>query len=116
MTKSVKESKATALKYDGKNTPIIVAKGSGILAEKIIDSAKKHDVHIHSDPILLAVLSRLELGDEIPQALYLAVAKIIAFAYFLQGKHPDNQAKKTPSVVVKQLRIENSESKDIKSN
>jgi flagellar biosynthesis protein len=86
-----KATKATALKYDGKNAPTVVAKGSGGLAEKIIAVAKEHNIHIHNDPILLEVLSRLELGDEIPKQLYLAVAKIIAFAYFLQGKHPQNQ-------------------------
>ena len=43
--------------------------------------------------MLLEVLSRLELGDEVPHQLYLAVAKIIAFAYYLQGKHPDNYPK-----------------------
>ena len=84
-----KNKKAAALKYDGENAPKLVAKGTGELANKIIDTAKQHDIHIHNDPLLLDVLSRLELGDEIPQQLYLAVAKIIAFAYFLQGKHPD---------------------------
>jgi len=84
-----KLSKAAALKYDGENAPRLIAKGSGSLAQKIIEQAKKHDVHIHNDPVLLEVLGRLELGDEIPKELYLAVAKIIAFAYFLQGKHPE---------------------------
>ena len=87
---SKKNSKAAALHYDGKNSPKVVAKGSGLLAEKIIMSAEEHNIHIHKDPILLEVLSKLELGDEIPEQLYLTVAKIIAFAYFLQGKHPDN--------------------------
>jgi len=82
-------TRAAALKYDGENTPKIVAKGAGDLADKIIATAKQHNIHIHEDPLLLAVLSRLELGEEIPKPLYLAVAKIIAFAYFLQGKHPE---------------------------
>lgn len=92
-------SKAAALKYDGKNAPKLVAKGQGQLAKKIIETAQQNDVHIHNDPILLEVLARLELGDEIPHSLYLAVAKIIAFAYFLQGKHPDyeNPANSPPS-------------------
>lgn len=84
-----KQSQAAALKYDGVNAPQLVAKGYGEIAERIIKEAKKHDVHIHNDPLLLSVLSHLELGDEIPKELYLAVAKIIAFAYFLQGKHPE---------------------------
>ncbi|MET1255354.1 EscU/YscU/HrcU family type III secretion system export apparatus switch protein [Aliikangiella maris] len=81
---------AAALKYDGQKAPTLVAKGSGELAKRIIAKAEENNIHIHQDPILIDVLARLELGDEIPPSLYLAVAKIIAFAYFLQGKHPDN--------------------------
>lgn len=83
--------KAAALKYDGVNAPRLVAKGDGPLAEQIVALAEENEVHVHYDPLLLDVLSRLELGDEIPETLYLAVAKIIAFAYFLQGKHPDSK-------------------------
>ncbi|PCI73517.1 MAG: flagellar biosynthesis protein FlhB [Gammaproteobacteria bacterium] len=85
--------KAAALKYDGKNTPKIVAKGDGELAQKIVSLAKENDVHIHYDPLLIDVLSRLELDEEIPETLFLAVAKIIAFAYYLQGKHPESTIK-----------------------
>ncbi len=81
--------KAAALKYDGENTPKLIAKGDGLVAQQIVDLAEENDVHIHYDPLLLDVLTRLELGDEIPETLYLAVAKIIAFAYYLQGKHPE---------------------------
>jgi len=83
-----KVTKAAALKYDGDNTPKLVAKGEGVLAQEIVSIAEQNQVHVHYDPLLLDVLTRLELGDEIPEDLYLAVAKIIAFAYFLQGKHP----------------------------
>ncbi len=81
--------KAAALKYDGKTTPKLTAKGEGLVAEQIISLAEENDVHIHYDPLLLDVLGHLELDDEIPETLYLAVAKIIAFAYYLQGKHPE---------------------------
>jgi flagellar biosynthesis protein len=83
-------SKAVALKYDGENAPKVVAKGDNSVAEEIVSIAEQNDVHVHYDPLLLNVLSKLELGDEIPETLYLAVAKIIAFAYYLQGKHPDS--------------------------
>ena len=82
-------SKAAALKYDGKQAPTLVAKGHGALADEIIKIAEQHDVFIHEDPILIDVLAQLELGDEIPEQLYLAVAKIIAFAYMLQEKTPE---------------------------
>jgi len=92
------KAKAAAIKYDGTNTPKLVAKGEGEIAKEIVSIAQQHDVHIHYDPLLLDVLSRLEMGDEIPETLYVAVAKIIAFAYYLQGKHPEKKAsKKTDS-------------------
>jgi len=91
---SSKREQAAALKYDGTNTPKLIAKGEGEIAREIISIAEQNDVHIHYDPLLLDVLSRLEMGDEIPENLFLAVAKIIAFAYYLQGKHPQKQASK----------------------
>ena len=86
-------AKAVALKYDGVNSPELVAKGQGDLAYEIVALAEESHVHIHYDPLLLDVLTKLELGDKIPETLYLAVAKIIAFAYYLQGKHPDKKNK-----------------------
>lgn len=78
--------KAIALKYDqdaGK-APLIVAKGMGEIAEQIIQLAKENDIHIHDSPELVEVLIRLELGDEIPESLYRAIAEVIAFAYSLK--------------------------------
>ena len=93
--KSNNRPKAAALKYDGKNSPKLIAKGEGEIAKEIVAIAEQNDVHIHYDPLLLDVLSHLEMGDEIPETLYLAVAKIIAFAYYLQGKHPDRKPSKS---------------------
>lgn len=84
-----KRSRAAALKYDGQKAPAVTAKGVGDIADEIIRLAEEHDVFIHEDPILIDVLSQLQLGDEIPEQLYLAVAKIIAFAYMLQEKSPE---------------------------
>jgi len=86
---SDEKKKASALKYDGKNTPTIVAKGTGATAEEIVRIAEEFDVLVHHDPVLSDVLSQLALGEEIPETLYLAVAKIIAFAYTLQDKVPE---------------------------
>lgn len=73
--------KAIALKYDYNKAPVVTAKGSGALAEKIMEVAKENDVMLHQSPELVEMLSTLELGEEIPEALYLAVAEIIAFAH-----------------------------------
>lgn len=79
---------AVALNYDGKNAPKVVAKGSDELASAIAALAQQHDIPLHEDPNLVQLLSQIELGDEVPKNLYLAVAKVIAFAYLLSGKRP----------------------------
>lgn len=79
---------AVALRYDGENAPVVTAKGKGELAERIIELAKENDVPIHQDKELSMLLAQVELGDEIPEELYLAVAQVIAFAYRLSGKLP----------------------------
>lgn len=83
--------KAVALFYDGSTPPEITAKGSGKTAEEILALANQHDVPICNNEPLLELLMTLELGDSIPPALYVAVAHIIAFAYGLQGKTPDEK-------------------------
>ena len=84
-----KPATAIALHYDGKNAPQITAKGTGELAEKIIALAKEHGIPLHEDTALISLLSKLDLGDEIPQPLYTAIAEVIAFAYILNGKIPE---------------------------
>ena len=79
---------AVALNYDGANAPRVIAKGRGQTAEQIIDLAKEHNIPLHTDAMLVKVLSKISLGDEIPRELYLAVAEVIAFAYMLSGKRP----------------------------
>jgi len=82
-------TRAVALHYDGSNAPQVTAKGSGNVAEEIIALAREHGVPLHEDRDLVALLGQLELGDEIPRELYLAVAEVIAFAYLLKGKVPE---------------------------
>lgn len=79
---------AVALQYDGKGAPRITAKGTGLTAERILELAREHDIPLHEDPALVNLLSQVDLGQEIPPALYLAVAQVIAFAYLVSGKFP----------------------------
>ncbi len=81
-----KDKSTVALRYDGDSAPRVIAKGKGHIAEEIQDIAREHDIPLYEDPELVRLLSQLELGDEIPQSLYLAVAEIIAFAYHISGK------------------------------
>jgi flagellar biosynthesis protein len=81
---------AVALKYDGKNAPKVTASGTGLTAEQILQIAEHHGIPLQTEPELARILAQIPLGDEIPNELYVAVAEIIAFAYFLSGKTPDN--------------------------
>lgn len=81
---------ATALQYEGKNAPTVTAKGHGDLADEIVALAKEHGVLIHQDDELSKLLNQLQLGEQIPQQLYVVIAELIAFSYVLQGKFPEN--------------------------
>ena len=83
---------AVALEYDGENAPRVSATGRHEIAEEIIRIAKENDVPLYENAELVSLLATLELGDEIPEVLYLAIAQIIAFVYHLQGKLPDDFA------------------------
>jgi flagellar biosynthesis protein len=79
--------RATALSYQsGTNAPRVVASGAGLIAQQILDAALEAGVPVREDPALAQALSLLELGDEVPQALYVAVAETLAWAYRLDAK------------------------------
>jgi flagellar biosynthesis protein len=80
--------KAVALKYQmfEDNAPYIVAKGHGIIAEKIIELAKQNNIPIQEDADLITVLSKIEIMQEIPMELYKVVAEILAYVYRLNKK------------------------------
>ena len=80
---------AIALKYDGKKAPTISAKGEHEIADAIIAMAIEHKIPLYENPELIELLAHLELGDEIPKTLYIVIAQIIAFAYYIQGKVPE---------------------------
>lgn len=82
---------AVALKYDGVGAPRVTAKGAGEIAERIVELAIEHNIPMQENALLAQTLAQLELNEEIPPALYLAVAEIIAFAYYLSGKVPGNK-------------------------
>ncbi|MEJ1296443.1 MAG: EscU/YscU/HrcU family type III secretion system export apparatus switch protein [Candidatus Sedimenticola sp. (ex Thyasira tokunagai)] len=79
---------AVALNYDGQSAPRVTAKGRGELAEEILKLAEESGIPLEKDSELAAILAQIPLGDEIPEALYRAIAEVIAFAYMLTGKRP----------------------------
>ncbi len=80
--------KAVALRYNAEqdSAPRVVAKGAGILADRIIEVAREHGIHVAEDPDLVAVLSKLDVDAKIPEDLYRAVAEVLAFVYRLNSK------------------------------
>lgn len=77
---------AVALKYDGDSAPKVTAKGKGEIAKQIIELADEHDIPMYEDSSLVGLLTQVELGDEIPEELYVVVAEVIAFAFSITGK------------------------------
>ena len=75
--------KAIALKYEKEkdNAPKVVAKGKGVVAQKIIEIAEENGIYIKEDPELVEILSTLDIYEEIPEELYRAVAEILVFIY-----------------------------------
>lgn len=71
---------AVALSYTPEEeAPKVVATGKGYLAEKILEVAKENNVPIHEDKKVAGVLSKLGVGEYIPQELYEVVAEILVF-------------------------------------
>lgn len=70
---------AVALKYEKQHAPRVVASGKGAIGQAIIDKAREHDVPVQQNPALAEALSTLEIDQEIPEALYKAVAQVLAY-------------------------------------
>ena len=76
----VVDKTAVALAYEpGDKAPRILATGKGVLAERIIEKAKEHNVPLYQDNKLADTLSKLKIGDAIPPELYEVVAEILVF-------------------------------------
>jgi flagellar biosynthetic protein FlhB len=77
---------AVALKYDGgrMGAPTVVAKGMNLVAEKIRQLAAEHKVPVlEAPPLARALYRHSDIGDQIPAALYAAVAEVMAYVYQL---------------------------------
>jgi flagellar biosynthesis protein len=85
---SDKQNKAAALQYRAgiDSAPTLVAKGRGLVADKIIALAKERGIPIHEDRNMVEILSTLGLYEKIPTELYKAVAEILAFIYKMSSK------------------------------
>lgn len=83
---------AVALRYDRetdptkRRAPYVVAKGVDLVAQRIKEVAREADVPLHENIALARALhAQCEIGDEVPEALYQAVAAVLAYVYRVQG-------------------------------
>jgi flagellar biosynthesis protein FlhB len=91
---------AVALKYaeGSRGAPKVVAKGTDEVAAKIRELAKEHKVAIlEAPPLARALFKHSDIGDEIPERLYAAVAEVLAYVYQLRMFKPGNRYPDRPS-------------------
>lgn len=81
---------AIALTYGNSGAPKVVAKGRGLVAQAIIERARQNGVYVHESAELVGMLMQVELDQQIPPQLYLAVAELLAWLYRLE--HADTPA------------------------
>ncbi len=72
---------AVALQYEKgtREAPRVVAKGRGLVADRIVELAREQGIVIEANPVLAEALSGVELDDTIPLELYEAVAIVIGY-------------------------------------
>ena len=76
---------AIALAYSQTDAaPRVVAKGKGLIAEKIIAKAREHGVYVHESPELVALLTQVNIDEHIPPQLYMAIAELLAWLYRIE--------------------------------
>lgn len=80
---------AVALKYDAAtdDAPKVIAKGRGLVAEKIMALAREQGIPMREDPDLVQMLTQIDLDQEIPPSLYKVVAELLAFVYRLNQNY-----------------------------
>lgn len=88
-----KGKRAVALLYDPQKggAPKVVASGTNLIAEKIIEAATAAGVHIKEDPDLVALLAKVPVGGEIPTELYQTIAEVLAFVYAVNNRYKTSQ-------------------------
>ncbi len=86
---------AVALRYEAEEreqkhaAPVVVAKGVDHLARRIRTLAEEHGVLCHEDvPLARALYAQVQIGQEIPEELYAAVATVLSHVYRLRGRKP----------------------------
>jgi flagellar biosynthesis protein len=79
--------RATALRYEpGQRAPRVTATGAGLVADRILAAAREAGIPVRHDPALAEALAKLELGSDVPEEVWTAVAETLAWAYRLDAQ------------------------------
>ncbi len=87
---------AVALQYDpdGSGAPVMLAKGADLVAMQIRNVAQAHDIPVMEiPPLSRAIYHSVEIGEEIPAGLYVAVAQVLAYIFQLKSGEIDKAMK-----------------------
>lgn len=82
---------AIAIEYGRRQVPVISARGHDDVAERILAEARRQGVQVAENATLLALLSRIDVDEDIPPELYNAVAVVLAWVYWLKGMQPGDE-------------------------
>ena len=87
------KNSAVSLQYNrgSDRAPKVTAKGRGWVADKIIAMAEEQNIPIKKDKDLMELLEKIDVGQEIPEALYKIVAELLAWVYNLNKEYPEKQ-------------------------
>ncbi len=82
-----RERRAAALSYkQGYYAPVVVARGTGVVAEAIIACAHEAGVYVHESPELVKMLMQVDCDQYIPPELYRAVAEVLVWLHWLESQ------------------------------
>lgn len=81
------EKRAAALSYkQGYYAPVVVARGTGVVAEAIIACAREAGVYVHESPELVRLLMQVDNDQFIPPELYRAVAEVLVWLQWMENR------------------------------
>lgn len=85
-----KRTTAVGLEYGQAQAPSVVLNTSDEDALAVLEEAKRLGIPISHDPQLVGLLSQLEVGEEIPEELFVSVAVVLSWVYWLKGLTPED--------------------------
>lgn len=91
---------ACALKYKAEemDSPMLIAKGTELIAKKIINIAREHNIPvIENAPVARALFKMVDLNQQIPPELYKAIAEILLFVYNLKNNQNQSRISREPN-------------------